>query len=251
MIWNVAALYCFTTIGDPADARLRIRAFCQSQNVLGTLLIAQEGVNGTIAAETRAQLDAVVAFLHTISDMSRMELKYSTAQEKPFLRLKVKHKQEIVTMRQPDAQPATIVGTYVAPQDWNDLIADPEMVVIDTRNDYEYSEGTFEGALNPNTQSFSGFADFVEKHLNPEIHKKVAMFCTGGIRCEKASSFMKAKGFPEVYHLKGGILKYLEDVPEDQSKWHGRCYVFDQRETLVHGLKEAPTALPWGRENRK
>ncbi|HEY8964504.1 MAG TPA: rhodanese-related sulfurtransferase [Alphaproteobacteria bacterium] len=249
-MWNVAALYCFTTLENPADIRPRVKEACAAHGILGTLILAEEGINGTIAAESRDQLETLINILREMMDLSRLELKFSTAQEKPFLRLKIKHKKEIVTMRESMAQPAKNVGTYVAAADWNDLLNDPDIVLIDTRNDYEVIEGTFEGALNPKTQSFGQFADFIEKNLDPNVHKKVAMFCTGGIRCEKASSYMKAKGFPEVYHLKGGILKYLEDVPQEESKWHGRCYVFDYRETLTHGLRQEHCEQPWGREKR-
>lgn len=252
MNWHVAALYRFTPVNNVAGVRAHLKDFCKNNAIYGTLILADEGINGTVAATSRLALEALVDEIYKFlprgngsgnpspdTGMAELELKYSLADKPPFMRLKVKHKPEIVTMRQPDANPAVRVGAYVEPQEWNDIISDPEMVVLDTRNDYEVELGKFEGAIDPKTVDFCEFAKFVDENLDPNIHKKVAMYCTGGIRCEKASSFMLSRGFEAVYHLKGGILKYLEAVAPEQSKWEGRCYVFDTRETLGHGLSLA------------
>lgn len=235
-MWTVAALYQFASLPDVEAFAARLREVCAAQGICGTLIVAQEGINGTIAAESTAQMDAILDVIRERFD--DLELKMSSGSEKPFQRMKVKVKPEIVTMRQPGVDPTTIVGQYVNAKDWNTLIADPEVLVIDARNNFEFEKGTFEGAIDPGTVMFNEFPAFVEKNFDPAIHKKVAMFCTGGIRCEKASSYMVTKGFEQVYHLKGGILKYLEDIPPEESKWRGRCFVFDERETLGHGLSE-------------
>jgi UPF0176 protein len=235
-MWTVAALYRFQTVSNPEGLAAALRAACNENAICGTLIIAREGINGTIAAASDAQMDNILKFIRAHFDV--LELKISGASEKPFQRMKVKIKPEIVTMRTPHIDPNKLVGTYVDAKDWNELLADPEVVVIDTRNSFEFEKGTFERAIDPGTIAFSDFPDFVEKSLDPQKHKKIAMFCTGGIRCEKASSFMVAKGFEQVYHLKGGILKYLEEVPEAQSRWRGRCFVFDERDSLGHGLSE-------------
>jgi UPF0176 protein len=227
-MWSVAALYRFQTVPEPERLAAALRAVCDESAVCGTLIVAREGINGTIAAESDAQMQNILCAIRTHFD--ELELKMSGASEKPFQRMKVKVKSEIVTMRTPDADPTKNVGTYVNAKDWNALIADPDVVVIDTRNSFEFEKGTFERALDPGTATFGEFPEFVEKNLDPKKHKKIAMFCTGGIRCEKASSYMVGLGFEQVYHLKGGILKYLEDVPEAESKWRGRCFVFDERE---------------------
>jgi len=235
-MYFVAALYRFQTVPDAEALAAALRAACAESEICGTLIVAPEGINGTIAAARDAQMENILGAIR--AHFGELELKMSNASEKPFGRMKVKVKSEIVTMRTPEIDPSKSVGTYVDAKDWNALIADPEVVVIDTRNSFEFERGTFERAIDPGTAAFHEFPDFVEKTLDPLRHKKIAMFCTGGIRCEKASSYLVAKGFAEVYHLKGGILKYLEDVPEDKSKWRGRCFVFDERETLGHGLAE-------------
>jgi len=214
-----------------------LRAACDENAICGTLIVAREGINGTIAAARDAQMESILQLIRAHFD--GLELKMSGASEKPFQRMKIKIKREIVTMRTPHIDPSKNVGTYVDAKDWNDLIADPDVIVIDARNSFEFKKGTFERAIDPGTSTFTEFPDYVEKTLDPKKHKKIAMFCTGGIRCEKASSYMVAKGFEQVYHLKGGILKYLEEVPEVQSKWQGRCFVFDERESLGHGLSES------------
>ena len=214
-----------------------MRATRDENAICGTLIVAREGINGTIAAARDAQMESILQLIGAHFD--GLELKMSGASEKPFQRMKIKIKREIVTMRTPHIDPSKNVGTYVDAKDWNDLIADPDVIVIDARNSFEFKKGTFERAIDPGTSTFTEFPDYVEKTLDPKKHKKIAMFCTGGIRCEKASSYMVAKGFEQVYHLKGGILKYLEEVPEVQSKWQGRCFVFDERESLGHGLSES------------
>lgn len=235
-MWIVAALYQFARVPDAKALAADLRSLCDAHSICGTLIVADEGINGTIAAPDQASMDAILSLIQKHFDA--LELKMSSATDKPFGRMKVKVKPEIVTMRTPGIDPTQTVGQYVSAQAWNELIADPEVVVIDTRNSFEFEKGTFEGAIDPGTVMFNEFPAFVEKTLDPAKHKKVAMFCTGGIRCEKASSYMVAKGFEQVFHLKGGILKYLEDIPEEQSKWRGQCFVFDERESLGHGLKE-------------
>lgn len=235
-MWSVAALYRFQTVADPEGLAAALRAACTENEIYGTLIIAREGINGTIAAANEMQIDGILKCIS--AHFQALELKMSAASEKPFQRMKVKVKREIVTMGMPDIDPARHVGTYVDAKDWNDLISDPEVVVIDTRNSFEFERGTFEHALDPGTASFREFPAYVEAALNPTKHRKIAMFCTGGIRCEKASSYLVAQGFEQVYHLKGGILKYLEEIPEEESRWQGRCFVFDERETLGHGLSE-------------
>jgi len=236
--YKVAALYRFVPIADIASYRMQLQNLEQENpSLCGTLLLAPEGINGTIAAYPE-EMDRVIATLDEWLGVSKGELKFSDASIKPFNRYKVRPKKEIITMRQPEADPNKQVGEYVSAQEWNDLINDPEVVLVDTRNDYETKVGIFEGAIDPGLKIFTEFPDWVKENLDPAKHKKVAMFCTGGIRCEKASAYMLAEGFENVYHLKGGILKYLEEVPEEQSKWDGECFVFDQRVSVGHGLKE-------------
>jgi UPF0176 protein len=235
-MWSVAALYRFQTVLDPKVLAAALRAACDENAICGTLIVANEGINGTIAAAHEAQMENMLTLLRAHFDA--LEVKMSGASGKPFQRMKVKVKSEIVAMGMPKIDPAQNAGTYVDAKDWNELIADPDVVIIDTRNSFEFEKGTFERAIDPGTISFKEFPGYVEKTLDPKKHKKIAMFCTGGIRCEKASSYMIGLGFEQVYHLKGGILKYLEEVPEDQSKWSGRCFVFDERESLGHGLSE-------------
>jgi UPF0176 protein len=231
----VATFYKFVSLPDFAEMRSPLLSHCQVQGVKGTILLAAEGINGTIAA-SREAIACVFSFLRSDSRLADLEYKESHADVAPFERMKVKLKQEIVTLGLPEVNPSQQVGTYVSPQEWNDLICDPETIAIDTRNDYEVKIGTFKGAQNPQTQSFREFPDYVRENLDPSKHKKVALFCTGGIRCEKATSFLLSQGFEEVYHLKGGILKYLEEVPADESLWQGECFVFDERVAVEQGL---------------
>lgn len=243
---TVAALYRFAPIADCAALRDALETVCKTQGIKGTLLIAREGINGTIAGSADG-IARVVDFIRAQPDCAETDVKYSGASEMPFYRMKVRIKQEIVTMGEPDIDPRASVGTYVAPQDWNALISDPDTIVIDTRNDYEVAAGTFERAIDPQTASFREFPEWFrrerERLLGEGRAPKVAMFCTGGIRCEKSTAFLKAEGVEEVYHLKGGILKYLEEVPEQESLWHGECFVFDERVTVGHGLVQGSHVL--------
>ena len=231
----VAALYKFVSLPDFESLREPLLAQCLAAEVKGTLLLAEEGINGTIAGSRRG-IDQVLAYLHSDPRFADVGHKESYDTEQPFYRMKVKLKKEIVTMGVDGIDPKDIVGTYVKPRDWNALIADPEVLLIDTRNDYEVEIGSFKGAIDPKTTSFREFPEYIRANYDPAKHKKVAMFCTGGIRCEKASAFMKHEGFDEVYHLEGGILKYLEEVDEAQSQWQGECFVFDNRGAVTHGL---------------
>lgn len=232
-----AALYKFVELNDYEQIREPLYQTLIDNDVKGTLLLAREGINGTICG-TREAIDNVLAYLRSDERFADLDHKESPSDEQAFYRTKVKLKKEIVTMGVDWVDPKNTVGTYVDPEKWNDLISDPEVLVIDTRNEYEYAVGTFEGAVNPKTDTFREFPEYVKEHLDPEKHKKVAMFCTGGIRCEKSTAYLKEQGFDEVYHLKGGILKYLELVPEDNSRWNGECFVFDQRVTVKHGLEQ-------------
>ena len=238
----VAALYHFARLPRFESLREPLFELCQKNGVKGTLLLAAEGINGTIAGPD-AGIHAVLSFLRAQPEFAALEHKESRASHMPIVRLKVKLKKEIVTMGVPDIDPNRIVGTYVEPRDWNELISDPDTIVIDTRNDYETAIGVFKGAVDPKTKTFREFPDWVKN--NPGLHNKpkIAMYCTGGIRCEKATAFMKEQGFDEVYHLKGGILKYLEEVPEEESLWEGACFVFDERVSVVHGLAEGDHEL--------
>ncbi|HNV87839.1 MAG TPA: rhodanese-related sulfurtransferase [Methylotenera sp.] len=235
-----AALYKFVSLPDYKTLQAPILAECQKHNIKGTLLLAGEGINGTIAGlpdDVRKVLDYLRQDPVFKQRLANLEHKESYADEHPFYRMKVKLKKEIVTMGVPSVNPNNTVGTYVKPEDWNALISDPDVILLDTRNDYEVHIGTFKGAVDPKTTTFREFPEFIAQNLDKTKNKKVAMFCTGGIRCEKASSFMKEQGFEEVYHLQGGILKYLETVPEAQSQWQGECFVFDQRVAVKHGLE--------------
>lgn len=233
----VAALYRFVALPHYQELRSSIETILRSAGVRGSLLLASEGINGTIAG-TRAGIDVVLADLRSIPEFADLDVKESLCAEQPFRRCRVRLKREIVTMGVAGIDPNDSVGTYVDPSDWNELISDPDVVLIDTRNEYEVAIGTFAGATNPHTESFREFPKYVDEHLDPGKQKKVAMFCTGGIRCEKSTALLKQKGFQEVYHLRGGILKYLETVPESESKWNGDCFVFDQRVSVGHGLVE-------------
>lgn len=233
----VCAMYKFVTLDDFEAIRPKLLACMESNDVRGTLLLAKEGINGTVSG-TREAIDTLLAWLKSDSRLTDISYKESFTQAHPFNRTKVKLKKEIVTMGVEGIDPNHVVGTYVEPKDWNALISDPDVVVVDTRNDYEFQVGTFKHALNPNTETFREFPQYVKENLDPSKHKKVAMFCTGGIRCEKSTAYMKEQGFEEVYHLKGGILKYLEDVPKDETLWEGECFVFDERVTVDHDLKK-------------
>ena len=241
----VAALYKFVTLKDYKELQTSLLKVCQDHGIKGTLLLAEEGINGTVAG-SRKGIDGMLAYLSSDKRFEGWEYKESFAEKMPFYRLKVRLKKEIVTLGVPGVDPHQNVGEYVDPKDWNDLISDPEIIVLDTRNTYEYDIGTFKGALNPETETFRAFPDYVRKKLNPQKHKKVAMFCTGGIRCEKASAFMLSEGFENVYHLKGGILKYLEEVSKDKSLWEGDCFVFDHRTAIAHGLEISSTETCFG-----
>ncbi len=236
----VAALYHFARVPDTAALQTALRDVCERAEVKGSLLIASEGINGTIAG-SREGIDAVLSFLRADPRFSTLEHKESTAGQMPFARMKIKLKREIVTMGVPGVDPEHLVGTYVEPQAWNALLADPDVLVIDTRNDYEVQVGSFRNAVSPETASFSEFPDYVARELRGQEQRPIAMFCTGGIRCEKASSYLRAQGFEQVYHLRGGILKYLETVPEAESLWDGECYVFDERIAVGHGLTQGQT----------
>ncbi|MEM7318811.1 MAG: rhodanese-related sulfurtransferase [Pseudomonadota bacterium] len=244
-MYIIAALYHFVRVEDPAALQPDLLDLCQSQKVTGTLLLANEGINGTIAGP-RAGIDKVLAHIRALPGFGDLEWKEATADHPPFGRIKVRLKREIVTMGQPDVDPVARVGHYVEPQDWNNLIAEPDVAVIDTRNDYEVAIGTFEGAVDPKTESFRDFADWWEANKDRFQNKRIAMFCTGGIRCEKSTNFLLGQGVEDVYHLKGGILRYLEEVAEDQSSWQGSCFVFDNRVSVQHGLVEGPHDLCHG-----
>jgi UPF0176 protein len=234
---QVAALYNFTPISDPAAIREPLLAAAEAAGATGTILLAPEGINGTIAASPEG-IAAVLDHIRTIPGCAEFDVKYSAAPTMPFNRLKVRLKREIVTMGQPQVDPTASVGRYVDPMDWNALISDPDTIVIDTRNNYEVGVGTFKGAVDPETSSFRDFPAWC-RDTRAELlggKKQVAMFCTGGIRCEKSTSFLRGEGVEDVFHLKGGILKYLENVPEDESLWEGECFVFDERVTVRHGL---------------
>lgn len=241
MSHDVAAFYQFAALPDFRDLREPLRAFCASLGLKGSVLLAEEGINGTLAGSA----DGIARLVDELRDgplfgrrLDHLELKFSHAAAMPFQRLKVRLKKEIVTFGDASADPTRQVGIYVEPADWNALIAAPDTLVIDTRNAFEVEMGSFAGAVDPGITSFGQFKEFVAQKLDPEKHRRIAMFCTGGIRCEKASSYLLARGFAGVYHLKGGILKYLEQMPQAESRWHGECFVFDERVALGHGLHE-------------
>jgi UPF0176 protein len=241
MAYRVAAFYQFAALPDFRELRDPLRALCAAHGLKGSVLLANEGINGTLAGCVAGIAGLVEALQHGplfAGRLDNLELKYSTAADMPFQRLKVRLKKEIVTLGAPGIDPTTQVGIYVDAAHWNDLIADPATLVLDTRNAFEVAMGTFEGAVDPGIKSFGEFKQFTAQRLDPERHRRIAMFCTGGIRCEKASAYLLARGFAEVFHLRGGILKYLEDMPESQSRWRGECFVFDERVALGHGLRE-------------
>jgi len=233
----VAALYHFVHLEDFEDLRQPLLEVAQARDLKGTLLLAREGINGTISG-SRENIDALLTWLKKDERFAQLVHKESVHPEKPFLRMKVKLRKEIVTMGIEDIDPTKIVGTYVAPKDWNALISDPEVTLIDTRNTYETTIGKFKNSVDPHTETFREFPDFVSKKLDPKKHKKVAMYCTGGIRCEKSTAYLKQNGFEEVYHLEGGILKYFEEVPKEESLWEGECFVFDTRVAVDQDLKK-------------
>ncbi len=241
----IAAFYKFVRLDNYQNRRQPLLNLCQHHQIKGTILLAAEGINGTISG-TRSSIDAILAYLKSDPCFTDLEHKESIATKPPFDRLKVRLKQEIVTFGIPTTNPANLVGTYVKPQDWNELITNPEVLVIDTRNKYEVEIGSFAGAIDPHTDSFTEFPEYVSTHLDPQKHKQIAMFCTGGIRCEKASSYLLSQGFENVYHLQGGILKYLEEIPSADSQWEGECFVFDDRVAVTHGLKPGTHQLCWG-----
>lgn len=231
----VSALYKFVTLDDFELLRKPLLDLMEKHQIKGTLLLAEEGINGTIASR-RNGINALLAWLRSDPRFADIETKESYEREMPFYRRKVKLKKEIVTMGIKGIDPKHIVGTYVKPHDWNALISDPEVLLIDTRNDYEIKIGAFKGAVNPETESFREFPQYVEDKLKLDKHKKVAMYCTGGIRCEKSTAFLRQQGFENVYHLQGGILKYLEEIPAEQSLWQGECFVFDSRVAINHTM---------------
>ncbi len=241
----VAAVYKFVKLEDCAALRNPLQAQCDALNITGTLLLATEGINGTIAG-TRTSIDQILAYLRSDPRMKDLEHKESTAALPPFYRMKVKLKKEIVTMGVPGIDPTDRVGQYVKPEEWNALINDPDVLLIDTRNDYEVEVGTFRGALDPRISTFREFPAYVKAHIDPLNKPRIAMFCTGGIRCEKASAYMLEQGFAEVYHLQGGILKYLENVPAKDSLWEGECFVFDQRVAVGQDLAPGHYELCYG-----
>ncbi len=247
MSHKVAAFYQFVALPDFEELREPLRNMCVALGIKGIVLLAAEGINGTVAG-TDVAIDALVNQLQNGDLFGRrldnLELKFSYAAEMPFQRMKVRLKKEIVRLGDPDVDPNAKVGVYVDAKDWNALVTQPDVLVIDTRNAFEVEMGSFEGALDPNMTRFGEFPDFAARALDPKKHRKIAMFCTGGIRCEKASSYLLSQGFDQVYHLKGGILKYLEDIPQAQSLWRGECFVFDQRIALGHGLSERQTSNP-------
>ena len=233
----ICALYKFTRLDDFEDIQKPLRSFLDSLSVKGTLLLAREGINGTISG-SKESLENVLHYIQTDERFHGLEYKFSYSKKVPFRRLKVKLKKEIVTMGLTEIDPTHSVGTYVKPKDWNNLINDPDVVLIDTRNNYEYEIGSFQGAINPNTETFREFPSFTKNTLEKYRNKKIAMFCTGGIRCEKSTAYLKSMGYENVFHLQGGILKYLEEVKEEESLWEGECFVFDDRVAVKHNLEQ-------------
>ena len=236
-MFTVCALYQFVRLDDFEAFRTPLRELMVELEVKGTILLALEGLNGTISG-SKASIDGVIQFLQDDGRFDNLEIKFSHSETTPFKRLKVKLKKEIVTLGVEHIDPLSSVGTYIAPQDWNALISDPDVVLIDTRNNYEYEIGSFKGAINPNTETFREFPTYTKDNLEKYRGKKVAMFCTGGIRCEKSTAYLKSQGFDTVYHLQGGILKYLEEMDEEQSLWEGECFVFDDRVAVKHNLEQ-------------
>ncbi|MGB3308520.1 MAG: rhodanese-related sulfurtransferase [Nodosilinea sp.] len=246
MNWVIATFYKFVPLSEPAPLRVELLDRCLAWGLRGTILLASEGLNATVAGD-RSSIDQLLTWLHTHPEIGTFPHQESVTADPPFERMKVKLKTEIVTLGRSDVNLAhQEVGTYVDPQNWNQIVTDPDVVVIDARNDFEVELGTFKGAVNPQTHSFRDLPNYVDTHLNPAQNKKVAMFCTGGIRCEKATAYMRSQGFEQIYHLKGGILNYLKTVPEDASLWQGDCFVFDDRVAVDHQLKPTDHALCLG-----
>ncbi|MBD2234012.1 rhodanese-related sulfurtransferase [Phormidium tenue] len=246
MNWAIATFYKFVTLSEPAALRRELLELCQSWGLRGTILLASEGLNATVAGD-RPSIDALLNWLRSHPEIGPFPHQESTTADAPFERMKVKLKREIVTLGHPEVNPAQQkVGTYVEPRDWNQLIADPEVMVIDARNNFEVELGTFKGAVNPQTHSFRELPNYVDTHLDPAQHKKVAMFCTGGIRCEKATAYLLDQGFEQVYHLQGGILNYLKTIPTADSLWQGDCFVFDERVAVDHRLQPSEYELCLG-----
>ncbi|UMA64765.1 rhodanese-related sulfurtransferase [Roseivivax marinus] len=241
-MYTVAALYQFAPFEDPAALQPGLEACARECGVTGTLLLAHEGINGTVAGPEDG-IARLIDRIRALPGCADLEVKYSTAEDRPFARLKVRLKKEIVTLGQPGVDPRAATGHYVTPEEWTDFIRQPDVAVIDTRNDYEVAIGTFEGAVDPETKSFRDFPAWWEKNKDRFHNKRIAMFCTGGIRCEKSTNYLMSQGVEEVYHLKGGILNYLEHVPEADSAWQGECFVFDGRVSVGHGLREGPHLL--------
>ncbi|RUA07278.1 MAG: rhodanese-related sulfurtransferase [Gammaproteobacteria bacterium] len=236
-MFTVCALYQFVRLDNFEEFRTPLRQLLVDLNIKGTLLLALEGLNGTVSG-TQESINKLVQFLEEDGRFNNLEIKFSQSESLPFKRLKVKLKKEIVTLGVEHIDPLSSVGTYVKPKDWNALISDPDVILIDTRNDYEYGIGSFKGAINPNTETFREFPSYTKENLEQYRHKKVAMFCTGGIRCEKSTAYLKSQGFKEVYHLHGGVLRYLEEVEESDSLWEGECFVFDERVAVKHNLEQ-------------
>jgi UPF0176 protein len=244
-MYTIAALYHFSPISDLPSLQKSLRSKCESLEIKGTLLLAYEGINGTVAG-SKSSIDQLLVFLGTLPEFSGLEWKLSQSSDEPFNKLKVRLKKEIVTMGQANVDPRGAVGQYVEAENWNDFINSDDVVVIDTRNDYEVAIGTFEGAINPETKSFRDFPAWWEKNKKRFENQRIAMFCTGGIRCEKSTSYLKGQGVEDVFHLKGGILKYLEKIPENESTWNGECFVFDGRVSVGHGLEVGPHQMCFG-----
>jgi UPF0176 protein len=243
--YSVFALYKFFDFDDFQEWQNKLKTHCKSSGIKGTILLSPEGINGTVAGP-RQSLEDLAALLKTDDRMDDLVIKMSESPEMPFLRMKVKLKKEVIPMGRPTPKPSEVTGTFVKPEDWNDLISDPDVILIDTRNDYEVRLGTFKGAIDPKTENFSDFPAFIEKQKELKPETKVAMFCTGGIRCEKASAYMLDEGFEEIFQLKGGILNYLETVPQDKSLWEGDCFIFDNRVALDHDLEPTDHDLCFG-----
>ena len=242
---TVATFYQFANLPDCINWQRKLRTHCKKFNVLGTIILAEEGINGTVSSSAEG-IKEILAFIRKEERFSQMPYRISTTPRKTFYRIRVVVRKEIVTLGDASINPNDMVGTYVEPKNWNKIIQDPDTVVIDTRNDYEVELGTFEGATNPNTETFCQWDEYVKENLQSQKDKKVAIFCTGGIRCEKASSHLLQNGFTEVYHLKGGILNYLENVEPEDSLWKGECFVFDHRVSVVHGLKDGDSKICFG-----
>jgi len=242
---TVATFYQFANLPDCINWQRKLRTHCKKFNVLGTIILAEEGINGTVSSSAEG-IKEILAFIRKEERFSQMPYRISTTPRKTFYRIRVVVRKEIVTLGDASINPNDMVGTYVEPKNWNKIIQEPDTVVIDTRNDYEVELGTFEGATNPNTETFCQWDEYVKENLQSQKDKKVAMFCTGGIRCEKASSHLLQNGFTEVYHLKGGILNYLENVEPEDSLWKGECFVFDHRVSVVHGLKDGDSKICFG-----